>query len=143
MERRILLKGFYYIILIINRFYNINEFIEIYEWINSVACIFEHIGYVQLICMLREKKNYFKFFVNFLRCTKNEESWNSEMFSIHERLKCACFPKIRLKISWLSENKWRHIHKNPQMSFPAEANLKPYFGETNLAERFLIYNTII
>ena len=28
------------------------------------------------------------------------------------------------------------------MSFPAEANLKPYFGEMNFAERFLLYNTI-
>ena len=142
MQRRILLKGFYHIILLCNGFYNIIEFIEIYEWIISVACIFEHIGYVQLICMLQEKK-YFKFFVIFLRCTKSEESWNSEMFSIHEGLECACFPKFRLKISWLSENKWRHIHKNPQMSFPAEANLKPYFGEMNCAETFLRQNSTI
>ena len=26
------------------------------------------------------------------------------------------------------------------MSFPAEANLKPYFGEMNFAERFVLYN---
>ena len=133
MESWILLKGFYYTMLQYNRFHYIIEFIGIYEWIHSFACIFKDIGVVQLIWMLREKK-YFKFFVNFLRCTKNEESWNSEMFSIHEGLKCACFPKIRSKISWLSENKWSHMHKNPQMSFPAEANLKPYFGKTNFAE---------
>ena len=39
--------------------------------------------------------------MNFLRCTKNEESWNSENFSIHEELKCTRFPKIRSKISFL------------------------------------------
>ena len=142
MERCILLKGLYCITSQYNRFHCITEFIGIYERIHSFVCIFKNFGNVQLIWMLREKK-YFKFFVNFLRCTKNEESWNSEMFSIHEGLKCACFPKIRLKISWLSENKWRHIHKNPQMSFPAEASPKPYFGEMNFAERFLLYNTII
>ena len=138
MERWILLKDFYYILLQYNRFYYIIEFIGIYEWSNSVASIFKDIGDIQLICMLREK-NYSKFFVNVLWCTKNEESWNSEMFTIHEGLNCACFPKIRLKISWLSENKWRHIHKNPQMSFPAEANLKLYLGKKNFAERFLLY----
>ena len=45
--------------------------------------------------------------------------------------------------SWLSENKWHDIRENLQMNFPAEANLKPYFGEMNFAERFLQYNTII
>ena len=44
--------------------------------------------------------------------------------------------RILLTKSWLSENKWRDIRENPQMSFPAEANLKPYFGEMNFAEGF-------
>ena len=100
MERWILLKDFYYMTIQYNRFYHIIEFIGIYEWIHSFACIFKDIGDVQLICMLREKNLFQIFFVIFLRCTKNEESWNSEMFSIHEGLKCACFPKIRMKISF-------------------------------------------
>ena len=70
LQRRILLKGFYYIIYLCNGFYNIIEFIKMYEWIISVACIFEHIGHVQLICMMREKK-LFQIFCEF--CAMYEE----------------------------------------------------------------------
>ena len=91
MERWILLKGFYYIIQYYNRFYYIIQFIELYEWINSVGCIFKDIEHIQLICMLREK-NLFQIFlwifcdvqrmkrVETLKCLASMKGLNAHVF---------------------------------------------------------------
>ena len=70
-------EGFYYIIVYYNRFHHIIQFIEIYEWINSVACIFKDIGDIQHICMLGEKI-FSKILKVFFRYGESEESLRSE-----------------------------------------------------------------
>ena len=43
----------------------------------------------------------------------------------------------------LSENKWRDLLENPQMSFQYLTNLTSHFDKQNFADRFLVYDTYI
>ena len=74
-----------------NRFCNIIEFIEIFEWINLVPRIFKHIGDVKLFCMLRENKNISNFLwifcdvrrmkrVETLKCLASMKGLNAHAF---------------------------------------------------------------
>ena len=43
----------------------------------------------------------------------------------------------------LSENKWRDLLENPQVSFQYLTNLTSHFDKQNFADRFLVYDTYI